>query len=294
MRASCLRTFSLTCCLLLTACAPRGPGVLEASDLGVGATIGAGTASARPIGTRPPTLSTPRTLAPAVSVESPTPITLGPETVPSKDLTRSPNLQAGSANPEVCSPLAGLPRSWLPEIISQPYSAARNGRDDGHPGLDLAFYHWRGHQDIRDWPVQAVLAGRVSLVAEDRPPFGNLVLVESAIEEIPTFLLPRFEPGNGQSVYILYAHLAEPSPLSPGDRLACGDPLGRVGNTGFSGAPHLHLEGRLGPAGAALAPLAYYDTRTTPEEREAYRRWRMSGEFEAFDPLPLLIIVTER
>lgn len=194
-----------------------------------------------------------------------------------------------TATPAVCSPLAGLPLAWLPEIVSQPFSPPRPGRDDGHPGLDLAFYNWRGYSDIQEWPVQAVLAGRVSLVAEDRPPFGNLVLVETPARLAPPAVVEGLPLAPGQSVYSLYAHLAAPSPLQPGDPIVCGEGLGFVGNTGFSGAAHLHLEIRIGEPGAALPGMGYYDTRTTAEERETYQRWRMSGEFVPIDPLAILL-----
>ncbi|MBB5114791.1 M23 family metallopeptidase [Micromonospora echinospora] len=43
-----------------------------------------------------------------------------------------------------------------------------------------------------------------------------------------------------------YLHLLEPPLVKPGQRVARGDQLGRVGSTGDSGAPHLHYEQRRG------------------------------------------------
>lgn len=52
-----------------------------------------------------------------------------------------------------------------------------------------------------------------------------------------------------------YAHMAEPSTLSLGQRVARGSRIGAVGNTGRSSGPHLHLELRLN--GRAIDPFPY-------------------------------------
>lgn len=49
----------------------------------------------------------------------------------------------------------------------------------------------------------------------------------------------------GQPVYTLYAHLLEVF-VKVGDRVAAGDLIAGVGNTGNSSGPHLHLEVRVG------------------------------------------------
>jgi murein DD-endopeptidase MepM/ murein hydrolase activator NlpD len=52
-------------------------------------------------------------------------------------------------------------------------------------------------------------------------------------------------------VSTLYAHLAR-IVIRPGDRVAAGEILGRVGMTGHATGPHLHFEVRL--RGAAVDP----------------------------------------
>lgn len=66
-----------------------------------------------------------------------------------------------------------------------------------------------------------------------------------------TVLHSKWHSGAGNYVVIdghrsrydfMYAHLAEPSPLKPGDTVRTGQPIGIVGSTGSSTACHLHFE----------------------------------------------------
>jgi hypothetical protein len=49
----------------------------------------------------------------------------------------------------------------------------------------------------------------------------------------------------GNTLYTVYGHLSEIE-VARGQQLALGDPLGRVGHTGFTTGPHLHFEVRIG------------------------------------------------
>jgi murein DD-endopeptidase MepM/ murein hydrolase activator NlpD len=53
-------------------------------------------------------------------------------------------------------------------------------------------------------------------------------------------------------VSTLYAHLSAIL-VAPGQRVAAGQPIGRVGSSGISNGPHLHFEVRV--RGAAIDPL---------------------------------------
>jgi murein DD-endopeptidase MepM/ murein hydrolase activator NlpD len=94
-----------------------------------------------------------------------------------------------------------------------------------------------------------------------------------------------------RSLYILYAHLQEPPGLKTGDALGCGQELGAIGDSGNAINPHLHVEMRLGPAGARFPGMAHYDTSATPDEMSNYCLWRVSGLFQLLDPMPLLALV---
>jgi murein DD-endopeptidase MepM/ murein hydrolase activator NlpD len=48
--------------------------------------------------------------------------------------------------------------------------------------------------------------------------------------------------GKGTPNDFMYAHLAEPSPLQPGETVRTGQPIGIVGDTGDATACHLHFE----------------------------------------------------
>jgi murein DD-endopeptidase MepM/ murein hydrolase activator NlpD len=68
--------------------------------------------------------------------------------------------------------------------------------------------------------------------------------------------------GKGTPNDFMYAHLAEPSPLQPGDTVRTGQPIGIVGDSGDASGCHLHFE-----------------------------IWGLPGWYEGgspFDPLPLL------
>ncbi len=62
----------------------------------------------------------------------------------------------------------------------------------------------------------------------------------------------------GDGVFVMYAHLQPGSPrVSLGDEVNKGDPLGLVGNSGNSIAPHLHLHVMDSPLSLAASGLPY-------------------------------------
>ena len=166
-------------------------------------------------------------------------------------------------------------------------------------------------------PVQSIFPGIVNLVIVDRFPYGNAVLIETPLNvlsaewvsalPIPTAIpqenLDLVRPcdsdplfadmtpiewdGSRKSVYVLYAHLLEKPSVRAGDVVNCGQVIGAAGNTGNSAAEHLHLEARVGPAGAQFGTLAMYSPDATIEERYRYCIWSSSGRFQSFNPVIL-------
>lgn len=217
-----------------------------------------------------------------------------------------------SATPaaQVCSPLQGFAWMELPGMISNPFHPPRAGSDDPHQAVDFADIGADGYA-LTGRGVQAVLAGQVAAVITERFPYGNAVLVETPLEElpgpwlaalslpapaptlavIPALTCPAGEPleydPEKRSLYLLYAHLEAPPALEPGQVVGCGEVLGSVGMSGNALNPHLHLEVRVGPAGVRLESMAHYDTSAVAQEMANYCTWRVSGLFQLVDPMQL-------
>ncbi len=219
--------------------------------------------------------------------------------------------------PRVCSPLEDVTLAEIPRLIAgNTYQTPQPGRDDGHPGIDLAYYSHGSHKTILGLPVHAAVAGRVAAVLPDRKPYGNMVIIEMPLEVHPRGLAdgaelaggtrshphPRCAPDlpiSARTPAMEYSQtlalpglwsFEQPLPAPRGrSRAACGQPVGEVGTTGASVNPHLHFEARLGPAGAIFTSFGHYDTRTTNLERNNYCLWRVSSWFELVDPLQILL-----
>jgi len=216
----------------------------------------------------------------------------------------------GTPVPTICSPLEGVSLADLPVMIVNPYHPPPLGSDDPHQGIDLA--QVQDGVAISGLPVQAVLDGVVVLVTADRFPYGNALLIETPLDSLPPAWLegldlpeapatpqvrsaltcptpqaPLTGDSQGRSLYLLYAHMRDAPSISPGDSISCGQALGEIGASGNALNPHLHLEARLGPGGAAFSGMAHYDPSASPDEMASYCRWRVSGDFLSFDPLQL-------
>jgi murein DD-endopeptidase MepM/ murein hydrolase activator NlpD len=95
------------------------------------------------------------------------------------------------------------------------FGAARSGHT--HQGQDV----------MADCGVPLVAArGGIVQYSEYEANAGNYVVID----------------GKGTPDDFMYAHLAEPSPLQPGDTVRTGQPIGIVGDTGDASACHLHFE----------------------------------------------------
>lgn len=215
--------------------------------------------------------------------------------------------------PSICSPLQGYDLDDLRGQISNAYHPPAPGSDDPHQGVDLADFLPADKIALTGREVQAVTAGTVTGVIQDRFPYGNAVMVELPLAGQPgawvaglnlpapltgettggALTCPAFEiePGEAEgqrSIYILYAHLLEQPEVAVGDSLDCGQTLGKVGQSGNALSPHLHLEVRVGPAGTRWPSMAHYDVSATGEEMGAYCLWRVSGRYQTIDPFCLL------
>jgi murein DD-endopeptidase MepM/ murein hydrolase activator NlpD len=195
---------------------------------------------------------------------------------------------------KICSPLADHRLEQLDEIVSQAYDPPPPGKDDRHHGLDFAYYRHGGRASIEGEVIQSVLPGRVAANIDDRLPYGNMVMIESVQENLHPELIAALDLPADSSLYLLYAHLESAPTFDIGQEITCGQALGAVGKTGyFVPVPHLHIEARVGPAGARFESMAFYDTSASEAERETYLLWRTSGEFQHFDPMLLFQIALD-
>lgn len=248
-------------------------------------------------GTEPP-LPAP-TVTPTL-IASPLPATLPP-------VTPTP----AGVQIELCSPLPDVSLTDLPAAVSNPYHLPRPGSDDPHHGVDFADLSGPGGMAISGQTVQAALPGTVVTVIQDRFPYGNALIVETPLDGLPVDWLDKLDlprpvspiqpisltcpsvedlplgAGPERSLYLLYAHMQSSPVLSPGDSVACGETLGAIGDSGNALNPHLHLEVRVGDAGARLDSLAHYDASAGAGEMAAYCAWRVQGYFQPIDPLLL-------
>ncbi len=235
-----------------------------------------------------PTLSATLTPTPVLPL---IPDTLTPDVIPVGG-TLPPDTPA-----ETCSPLAVLRLDEISAYITQPFIAPNQvhnaehpdwvRKDDGHHGVDIGYYKVDGKL-FTGTPVLAALEGTISAIVRDRPPYGDMLIVETPFEHIPPALVTNQNITNGDSLYTLYAHLQNLPALTIGQPVACGQPIAETGLTGFTGGPHLHFETRWGPPGRAFTSMAYYRADASPEEMTNYETWRMTAVFHLFDPMELL------
>ncbi|MFH1755702.1 MAG: M23 family metallopeptidase [Candidatus Latescibacterota bacterium] len=99
---------------------------------------------------------------------------------------------------------------------------------DYHPGIDIAAR--------QNTPIQACAEGIVVTDSWDET-YGNMIVID-----------------HGFGIYTLYGHNAR-NLVKMGDRVARGQTIAFVGNTGISTAPHLHFE--IKENGIPVDPRAY-------------------------------------
>jgi len=221
------------------------------------------------------------------------------------------NNKSTSIQTEFISPLEGINLEELQEIISNPFFYSGDGKDDGHHGTDFSFYQYKTFDKIENLPVQSITSGIVRSVINNRPPYGYMVMIETPFSSLPVFLrdrllmhnteseipfhtnlsCPDFQlPENSQtiesySLYILYAHLHDLPEVQIDSHVLSGYPIGKVGNSGSSGNPHLHLEFRIGPMGYNFEEMSHYNNTASQNELSNYCLWRVSGLFYQIDPM---------
>jgi len=214
--------------------------------------------------------------------------------------------------PQTCSPLAGVSLDSLAGMIVNPYHPPKLGSDDPHQGVDLAVLSGPNGIALSGTTVQTILAGKVAGMASDRFPYGNMLIIETPLDEqlldalpglaIPTPLPEILPPGaltcpelnvtpaaigEPRSLYVLYAHMQTPISFEMGAEVGCGQQIGAIGSSGNALNPHLHVEVRVGPSGQRFESMAHYDPSASYSEMAAYCTWRVSGVYQNLSPVCL-------
>lgn len=224
----------------------------------------------------PPTLTvlptSPPTIEPKVAVD------------PSRDMSKPGE---GDIS-HLCSPLDGHSFQDLFEIVTDPYNPPPMGRDERHQGVDFSYYQRGDRESIEGVVIQSILPGVVVGSFDNQIPYGNMIMIETHVDDLPEVIVELFSLEEDQSLYHVYAHMLEPPDLLIGEPVECGQPLGLVGSTGYNIInAHLHLEVRTGPSGSVFEEISFYNTQANAAEMENYRLWRMSGVFQHHDPMKL-------
>jgi murein DD-endopeptidase MepM/ murein hydrolase activator NlpD len=215
----------------------------------------------------------------------------------------------------ICTPLRNVDLLELDSIITNPFYMTALSNDDGHHGTDFGFYQFENVDTMMGLPIYAIMSGKVVGVLDDKLPYGYTVITETPLASLPeSFLeklnlpdpIPPVEPNpaltcpepvtelpdwqqEDRSLYILYAHMYESPLVNLGDKVICGQHIGGVGTTGKSVNEHLHLEIRVGPSGYRIPSLCHYTTTCSYQEFVHYCTWRVTGIFQAVDPMPVLL-----
>lgn len=120
-----------------------------------------------------------------------------------------------------------------------------------HTGLDISAPNINGQN------VYSILDGRVEKVQFSNTGYGNLVIIDH--KDFRTY----------------YAHLSSIENIQEGDLVKGGQLIGRVGSTGRSTGPHLHLEINIGYVAVnpeTFMPYIEGSGKVLAENKEAPRR----------------------
>lgn len=163
-----------------------------------------------------------------------------------------------------CCSTAGAHRTSVQTLTGELVNSQRFAIDWMQIGENGTFFEG-DPDDVTSWynydqPVLAVADGTVVEVLDELPdqPVGTLPDPETITLETVDGNHVILDLGNG--VFAFYAHLRAGSiEVSEGDVVTAGQELGRLGNSGNTSAPHLHLHLMAGPSaiGSDGVPMAF-------------------------------------
>jgi murein DD-endopeptidase MepM/ murein hydrolase activator NlpD len=224
-------------------------------------------------------------------VQSPIPPIISP--VPTMEPTKTmvPSTETPVPDVQVCSPVDGINLEDITSLISNPYYPPVDGSDDPHQGVDLSDVDLNTLIAKSGLGVRSLINGQVVMVMNNRFPYGNAVLVESKFNTLtcPSGWDQGPESTADLSLFILYAHLENPSVVTQGLPVKCGEPIGNIGMSGNALSPHVHIEMRYGPPSDLENSMAHYDISASLDEMSNYCRWRVSGWYRLINPITFML-----
>ncbi|MBF0408659.1 MAG: urea transporter [Candidatus Riflebacteria bacterium] len=176
--------------------------------------------------------------------------------------------------------------------IVQGFNGNETHKEAWRYGVDLAAVDESGKRfrstgiNVEDYfafnaPLLSPVDGVISAISDQIPdnsignmntesPWGNFVIIYSA------------------GVYIGLYHLKKNSILvTPGQAVSIGTPLGKVGNSGRSAIPHLHLQLQLLPAaGSANIPFLFRDLLVEAEKEQTFYPFLKPEELQIASTAP--------
>ncbi len=251
-----------------------------------------------------------------ISTTVPSPAIKQPSLSPTSTITLTPEpTPTEVVQPQVCVLFEGEGLEGLMQRLTNPFYRPEPGSDNPHQGVDFSDLDPVNRIALSGKPVYAITGGKAAMVINNRFPYGNALLVETALEDLPQTWLQKImvnqpvereifhtnltcpgdweKPGgdiNQVSFYILYAHFEDGLSYQVGDRIECGQEIGKIGMSGNALAPHVHVEMRVGPSGVVFEDMAHYDSSASLAAMENYCRWRVSGWYRLMDPMEFFLI----
>jgi hypothetical protein len=159
----------------------------------------------------------------------------------------------GGATPAVNYHVVAADQRWAYDLL-----VAREGSSHAGEGLELADYYCYGQ------PVLAPASGKVVAVLDGQPdqPIGQLGGLPAGGNQIALEVAPR--------QFLFVCHLGRGTILvKEGDEVVQGQPLAKVGNSGNTSEPHLHihLQDTAEPDVAEGIPLYFHHYRVVGADK---------------------------
>lgn len=124
------------------------------------------------------------------------------------------------------------------KTISSPYGWRSSGR---HLGFDInkgKFSSIVGVEAVAVFDGTVVFANPTYDPVKQEPNYGYCVVIKAETKEGTTIR----DPISGNCLYAVYMHFSEKPSVSAGDFVDAGATLGKIGSTGNTTGPHLHIE----------------------------------------------------